>query len=148
MDESKWIDFYQKASKHKVWVKVMTKDGKHFFFDQAKEWLKVKDHCEEKCTFIEDMELQFRSHKCPLDITGDEAGAYLCHSAMGEMGGDTTHFLTFGVLKSDGLVHKQMWMVPELLKDQEYADAIEDCFEEAIIYNEKKKKNNQEQVQT
>ena len=40
-----------------------------------------------------------------------------------------------------------MWMVPELIKDMEFEEDIEDCFEEAFIYDEKKKKIQQEQVQ-
>ena len=140
MDEEKWREHYRSSNKDKVWVKVMTKDGKHFFFDGKHEtWAKVKKHCESKKTFVKEMHLQFRSHKCVLDI-GDPAGIYLVRSAMGEMGAGTTNFLTLGLLKDDGLVHKQMWMIPELLKDLEYEDEVEDCFEEAIIYNEEKTK--------
>tara|TARA_B100001123_G_C14748739_1_gene803975 strand:- start:28 stop:468 length:441 start_codon:yes stop_codon:yes gene_type:complete len=146
MDEAKWRDFYSKASKHDVWVKVMTNDQKHFFLmeKELKGWIDdVKTHCYESNTFVEEVHLQFRSHKCVMDLK-DSLGVYLVRSAMGEMGGVTTSYLTFGVLKKDGLVHKQMWMVPELLKDKEYADPMKDCFEEAIIYNEKTKADTEE----
>lgn len=146
MDESKWRDFYSKASRHDVWVKIMTGDQKHFFLmeKELKRWSEeVKTYCDENNTPVKEVHLQFRSHKCVMDLK-DSQGVYLVRSAMGEMGGDTLSFITFGVLKRDGLVHKQMWMVPELLKDKEYADPIEDCFEEAIIYNEKKKEDAEE----
>lgn len=146
MDESKWRDFYSKASKHDVWVKVMTDDQTHFFFTEKeiKRWLDdVKTHCYDNGTFVKEVHLQFRSHKCVMDLEGS-LGVYLVRSAMGEMGGATIKFITLGVLKSDGLVHKQMWMVPELLKDKEYADPIKDCFQEAIIHNEKKKEDTEE----
>ena len=146
MDESKWRDFYSKASKHDVWVKVMTDDQTHFFFTEKeiKRWLDdVKTHCYDNGTFVKEVHLQFRSHKCVMDLEGS-LGVYLVRSAMGEMGGATIKFITLGVLKSDGLVHKQMWMVPELLKDKEYSDPITDCFEEAIIHNEKKKADTEE----
>jgi len=146
MDESKWRDFYSKASKRDVWVKVMTGDQKHFFFMEKElaGWVDdVKTHCYDNSTFVKEVHLQFRSHKCVMDLK-DSLGVYLVRSAMGEMGGDTTNFITFGVLERDGLVHKQMWMVPELLKDKEYSDPMTDCFEEAIIYNEKKKADTEE----
>ena len=146
MDESKWRDFYLKASKQDVWVKVMTDVHIHFFFREKElaRWVDdVKTHCYDNSKFVKEVHLQFRSHKCVMDLK-DSRGVYLVRSAMGEMGGDTTNFITFGVLKRDGLVHKQMWMVPELLKDKEYSDPMTDCFEEAIIYNEKKKADTEE----
>ncbi len=146
MDEEKWREHYRKSNKHKVFVKVMLKNGKHFFFNDYSVWKEIKEYCESKLTFIEEMHFQFRSHKCVLNL-GDPVGVYLIRSVMGEMGCDSVNFLTLGLLKEDGMVHKQMWMVPELLKDMEYTDPIEDCFEEAIIYNEEKKANAKKQVQ-
>jgi len=66
---------------------------------------------------------------------------------MGTMGGASTNYYTFGVLK-DGKMHKEMWLVPELIMEKEMVDDLDQCFEEVIIYNEKKKKNTEEQVQT
>ena len=148
MDSSKWRDYYKKANKQQVHIKVLLKDNKHFFFPLKSYyiWKEVGEYCNVNGTFVKEMELQFRSHKCPLEIK-DPVALYLVRSAMGEMGGDTTNYVTFGVLKEDGKVYKQMWMVPELIKDMEFEEDIEDCFEEAFIYDEKKKKIQQEQVQ-
>ena len=41
-------------------------------------------------------------------------------------------------------MHKQMWLIPELIVEKELFDELDECFEEAIIYNEKAKKNRQE----
>ena len=79
MDESKWRDFYSKASKHDVWVKVMTDDQTHFFFTEKeiKRWLDdVKTHCYDNGTFVKEVHLQFRSHKCVMDLEGS-LGVYL-----------------------------------------------------------------------
>ena len=138
MDDSKWREHYKKSNKQRVFIKVMLKDGRHFFFHEYDTWQEIKKYCKTKSTFIEEMHFQFRSHKCVLNI-GDPVGIYLVRSAMGEMGAKTTNYLTFGLLKEDGLVYKQMWMVPELLRDLEYEDPIGECFEEAIIYNGKEK---------
>jgi len=56
---------------------------------------------------------------------------------MGQMGGDTKHYFTTGKVLNDK-VEKKMWITPELIVDKEYDDEIENCFEEAIIYDKTK----------
>ena len=53
---------------------------------------------------------------------------------MGQMCSENKQFYTTGILK-DGIVYKQMWLVPELIVEKELEDDIEDCFEEALIRN-------------
>jgi hypothetical protein len=146
MDAEKWRKHYQTCDINVVWVKVMTTDGEHFFFSDYGVWQEVKNHCEKKSVFIEDLHLQFRSHKCIMDVA-DAEGLYLVRSVMGAMGGQSANYYTVGVLK-DKEVHKQMWLVPELVMEKEMVDNLDQCFEEAIIYNEKKKTNRKKQVQT
>jgi hypothetical protein len=146
MDEEKWIKHYQTCDINAVWVKVMTSDGKHFFFSDYKVWQEVKSHCEKNFVFIEDLHLQFRSHKCIMDVRNAK-GLYLVRSVMGTMGGPSANYYTVGVLKGKE-VHKQMWLVPELIMEKEMVDDPDQCFEEAMIFNEKKKTNRKKQVQT
>lgn len=147
MDNDKWQEFFSsniKSNIKRVFIKVMTSDGKHWFFHDYNIWFEIKAHCEKNDLFIKDLHLQFRSHKCILDVEDSEA-VYLVRSVLGGMGIETKHYFTFGVLR-DGIVYKQMWLTPELLLDKRYEDTLENCFKEAIIYD-KKKKNREKQIQ-
>jgi hypothetical protein len=147
MDDEKWAKFYSSDKKNvsKIFIKVMTSDGEHFFFSDYDKWYSIKEYCQKNSVFIKDLHLQFRSNKCPMDI-GNPNAIYLVRSALGSIGQPTKNYYTFGVLKDDGLVHKQMWLVPELILDKEYTDDLSACFEEALIYNDEKKKNRKKQV--
>ena len=57
---------------------------------------------------------------------------------MGQMGGQTKNYFTTGLVNGDK-VEKKMWLTPELVVDKEYEDEIENCFEEAIIYDKTEK---------
>jgi hypothetical protein len=140
MDNKKWADFYSsdKNNISKIFVKVMTTDQKHWFFSDYDIWYEVKDHCEKNSVFVQDLHLQFRTHKCIIDIEECDA-LYLVRSALGSIGQPTKNYFTVGKLK-DGVVHKQMWLTPELILDKEYDDVLSGCFEEAMIYNGQKKK--------
>ena len=70
----------------------------------------------------------------------DGDGIYFVRSVLGTIGMKTKEYFTVGVLKNKE-VHKEMWLVPELLKEKDYVDQIENCFEEAMIRYEKKKEN-------
>mgnify|MGYP003133804146 FL=1 len=142
MDNQKWTEYYT-ANKNiiskTIFIKVMTSDGKHFFFHQYDDWYDVKKYCEDQCVQVKDFQLQFRSNKCPVDVS-DGDGIYFVRSVLGTIGMKTKEYFTVGVLKNEE-VHKEMWLVPELLKEKDYVDQVENCFEEAMIRYEKKKEN-------
>lgn len=143
MDEQKWKDHYSKSDYNRTWIKVMTEDGQHFFFSEYDDWYGIQDYCEKNSVFIKDMHLQFRSHKCIMEIPDDTEGIYFVRSVMGAMGMKTKNYFTVGTLK-DGVVSKKMWLVPELIFEKELEDDLDQCFEEAMLYNGKKKKNRKE----
>lgn len=151
MNEQKWKEHYANCDYNKVWVKMMTEDGQHFFFHDYNEWYKIQNYCKENSVFIKDMHLQFRSHQCIIDTEfgvelPDVDGLYFVRSVMGGMGMKTKNYFTVGVLK-DGLVHKKKWLVPELIVEGETEEeSLDQCFEEAMLYNGKKKENGEEQV--
>jgi len=144
MDNKKWGEFYSSDRKNvsKIFVKVMTTDKKHWFFSDYDVWYEVKDYCEKNSVFIQDLHLQFRSNKCIIDI-GECEALYLVRSALGAIGQPTKNYFTVGTL-NDGVVHKQMWLTPELILDKQYDDDLSGCFSEAIIYNEQKGKKRKE----
>jgi hypothetical protein len=57
---------------------------------------------------------------------------------MGQIGSDTKNYYTFGRIFGNK-VKKEMWLVPELIIDKEFEESIDECFPEAIIYNETQK---------
>tara|TARA_Y100001963_G_scaffold117657_1_gene163725 strand:- start:799 stop:1251 length:453 start_codon:yes stop_codon:yes gene_type:complete len=144
-DKDKWLPRYR-SNKTAVWIKCILTDGQQMFFDHFSGWLEIKELCEANNLFIAKLELQYRSHVehvFSLDEERDCDGIYLIRSMMGELGGDCRQYYTSGILK-DGKIDKIMWLVPELIVERKTSDDISECFEEAIIYNDQKKKNRKE----
>ena len=142
MDQAKWAEFYKTLSrveKKKVWVKLRFSDGHQCYFYEHRAWLNVKTLCEKESIFITHFELQFKSHLVNIDIDGAEA-LYLVPSVMGRIGKSSKNYLTVGVLKNS-VIHKDMWLVPELVVEKSMSDPLSRCFEEAIIYHEKTQEN-------
>lgn len=138
MDNNQWLKHYR-TNKSAVWIKAKLTDGQEFFFETHHGWKGIKSVCDAKKIFFSELCLQFRSHEVKIDVE-DAEGVYLVRSILGQVGADCKHYYTVGVLE-DKEMHKKMWLIPELVPEKEHVDDISDCFEEAIIYNEKKKKN-------
>ncbi len=139
MKKENFLKHYR-TNKQAVWTKCQLTDGKEYYFDKYGSWKIVKNYCKNNKVFIKDFRLQFRSHEVIIDIPDDIDGFYFVRSVLGRMGGVTNEYLTVGLVK-DQSVKKEMWMIPELVVDKTFEEGIHECFEEAIIYNEKKKKN-------
>lgn len=133
-----WLEEYKK-DKSAIWVIVTLSDGKQIWFKDYDVWLEIKAMCEEKLLSVINLSIQFKSHKEEVDIGGAEA-VYLIRSLMGQMGGSTRYYYTVGKLK-DGVMHKSMWLTPEIIEERKEEDSVENCFEEAIIYNHGKREN-------
>lgn len=132
----KWIDAYR-TNKSAVWIRCTLSNGEELFYDKFDGWKEIKKKCESEKLFFKSLSLQFRSHKVDVDVS-DCDGVYLIRSVMGQIGGDTRNYYTFGRIFGDK-VKKQMWLVPELIVDKEFEESINDCFAETIIYNEASK---------
>ena len=52
------------------------------------------------------------------------------------MNGPSKECYTIGTL-NDGMVNKTMWFTPALVEEMKTVDKIEECFEEALVYNGK-----------
>ena len=143
MTDSNWLQHYR-TNKAAVWVKCRMCTGEYVYIDDISVgWIALVQRCRKEKIYIKHMTLQFRSHEVELDIS-DIDGIYLIKSVLGQMGGVSRQYITFGRI-IDGKVYKQMWITPDLILDKEYIDPIKDCFEEAIIYDEfraKEKKAN------
>ena len=136
MNNEKFLEKYR-TNKQAIWIKIKMTDGKELFFDEYESWHSVKTMCDATGVFISHFHLQFRSHEIKIDIK-DADGLYFIRSAMGQMGGETKHYYTVGVIKGD-VVTKKMFIIPELIEEKSYEDDIESCFPEGIIYNGQKK---------
>jgi len=134
-----------RTDKQAVWTKCKLTDGREYYFSKYDTWKIIKSYCSQNEVFIEDLRLQFRSHEIHVDLPEDIDGVYYVRSVLGKIGGATNEYLTVGLVRGKN-VSKQMWMMPELVVDKTFEEGIDECFAEAIIYNEKKKKNREEQV--
>ena len=132
MNDQEWVKHYRK-NKEAVWIKIKLTNNQEFYFHEFEGWNSIKKKCESQGLFVKELHLQFRSHKIEIDLEDAEA-VYLIRSIMGQMGAQNKQYYTTGILKN-GIVYKKMWLIPELVVEKELEDDIEDCFEEALIYN-------------
>ena len=116
---------------------VTVKDGTEYFIDSTQRWHELKRYCDNNNVFINKLSIQFKSHRERIDIK-DIDGIYFVKSVIGMLGAESKQTYTIGKLK-DGIVHKTMWLIPELIIEREYDDRESDCFQESIIYDKEKK---------
>lgn len=131
-----WLIEYKK-DKTLTWFKVTLSDKLDYYFSNYSEWAEIKRICESNKLNVISIGLQYKSNSCNVD-TIDADGVYLVRSALGAMGEVTKQTITIGKLYNN-IVYKTMWVVPELVEQLNDQDVIENCFEEAIIYNDKQK---------
>tara|TARA_B100000287_G_scaffold298985_1_gene282174 strand:+ start:429 stop:854 length:426 start_codon:yes stop_codon:yes gene_type:complete len=126
------------AGEKEVFINVELSNGRDVYFSDYNSWLEIKDICYSEDLTLARLALQFRSHLEEINIDDAEA-VYLVRSVMGQIGQKSKSYLTTGTLVGD-VVHKKMWLTPELIVEKEYEDTVEGCFEEAMIYNGEGKK--------
>jgi hypothetical protein len=131
-----WLIEYKK-DKTLTWFKVTLSDKLDYYFSNYSDWADIKRICESNKLNVISIGLQYKSNSCNVD-TIDADGVYLVRSALGAMGEVTKQTITIGKLYNK-IVYKTMWVVPELVEQLNDHDVIENCFEEAIIYNDKQK---------
>lgn len=133
---SDWLTEYKK-NKTLTWFKVTLSDKLDYYFNQYEDWFDIKKICQSCKLNIISIGLQYKSNSCNVD-TIDADGVYLIRSALGAIGEATKQTITIGKLHNS-IVYKTMWVVPELVEQLNDQDKVENCFEEAIIYNDKQK---------
>lgn len=136
-----WIIHYRQ-DKHAIWISAHLDNGERVYIKQNENgslitWKKIADYCSDNGYNIEGVTLQYRSHEVYTD-TSDAEAVYLSKSVVGVMGSDESKdCFCLGILK-DGFVEKSMYVAPELVVQITTVDKVEDCIEEALIYNDKK----------
>ena len=120
--------------RQRIWVHFETSDGKHLYLNEYKKWLTVQEYIDKNNVTITKVGLKYRSHEVSTDVDGASA-VYVVKSVKGELHGETLQCYTIGLLKDDGKMHKTMWITPALVEDIISVDDLEECFEEAIVYN-------------
>lgn len=133
--EDGWAAAYQKGGRKRIWIMVKFSDDKIIYLADYQQWLALKSEVEELNLRIIEIGLRFRTHLITVDTSEAEA-VYIVRSVMAQFGGDTIHFYTTGILE-DGVVTKTRWHVPALVEETKEDSDLEDCFEEALIYNGK-----------
>lgn len=132
-----WLEEYKK-DKYKTWIRVTLSNDLEIYLLDYSDWLELKSYCKDNYLSINKVGLQYRSHSIEIDTSGSN-GVYLTKSILGAFGQSTKQTLTVGKLVGN-TVQKTIWIVPELVKELEDEDAVENCFEEALIYNYEKER--------
>lgn len=127
-----WLEEYKK-DKYKTWIRAILSNQVEIYLKDFSEWIDLKEYCKTNKLSISKVGLQYRSHSIEIDTENCD-GVYLIRSIIGSFGQSTRQTFTVGKL-IDGIVKKTSWIVPELIKEIDSEDKVEDCFEEAIIYN-------------
>ncbi|NBO99224.1 MAG: hypothetical protein EBU90_03730 [Proteobacteria bacterium] len=129
-----WRKAYSSGNKHKnIWIVIETSKDDIVYLEEYSQWLTFKDYCKDNKLKINSIGLQYKSNLIKTDTTQADA-VYLIRSVKGQMGGVSRDCYTIGIAKN-GKVQKTMWLTPELIEDNSYEDDLENCFEEALIYN-------------
>lgn len=136
--ENNWLDIYGSSDprSEETWIVCKLANGEDLYSCVIDKISGIKKYCEEQKTHVVSLGLQFRSHTVNKESQNADA-VYIVKSVRGQMGGCSTHCVVLGVA-NDGVVNKDAYCTPELLKIYDSEDKIEDCFEEMLIYNEQK----------
>lgn len=132
-----WLEAYR-ADKYKIWVKATLSNNEERYFCDYKDWYKVKNYCINNDLSVYEIGLQYRSNYLGIDAQDCE-GIYLVQSLIGVMGEQSKKTYTVGKIVDD-IVHKQVFMTPELVQDRMEKDPVSSCFEEGILYHYEKRK--------
>jgi hypothetical protein len=141
-----WLKAYKSKKENchlKTWIVCNVGDDKEFFLLSNNKVSMIKEYCNANNFQIRSIGLKYRSHEIKFEEHSDE-GYYIVKSVKGSMGVETKHCIVLGAIR-DGKVYKKAYIVPELIVLYEDVDDIEKCFEEALIYNDKKK-NRKKQI--
>lgn len=132
-----WLEEYKK-NKYNIWVRAILNNGTEIYLRDFYEWMDLKEYCKVNKLCIDKVGLQYRSNSIEIDTTGTDA-VYLVRSILATFGENTRNTYTVGKVYGTK-VKKTIWITPELIQHLEEEDSIEQCFEEAIIYNYAKEK--------
>jgi hypothetical protein len=107
------------------------------YIPDYKDWLTIDTYLKSINCEIHAVGFQWKTHAVEFDIT-DADGVYIAQTLRGEMGGKTKRCMSVGIIYGDTM-QKQLWTVPELIKDIEYEDVLDNCLKEALYFHEKKR---------
>ncbi len=135
-NKEKWSQVFR-TNVRATWLIVTLKDGSEYFIDNTDRWHELKRYCDNNNVFLSKLSIQFKSHRETIDIRGID-GIYFAKSVVGMLGAESKNTYTIGKIKN-GIVHKTLWLIPELIVEREFEDYESGCFEESIIYDKAKK---------
>lgn len=136
--EQAWLQIYTSPDDRasETWIICKLSNGTEIFSCITGKIDNIKKYCNKHNASIDSVGLRFRSNTIKQN-TKDCDAVYIVKSVRGQMGGNTIYCLVLGTLKN-GIVSKTAYCTPELLEIYTSEDKVEDCFEEMLIYNDKK----------
>ena len=138
-EEDGWRREYQNPAKQNlIWIYILFSNESVVFLDDFNDWLTVENYCNEKDLKITEIGLQYATNRITETVSNAD-GVYLIRSLRADFGSKPKQCYTIGIV-SGNKVKKKTWIVPELVFSFSSNDEIENCFEEAIVYHDKKRK--------
>lgn len=131
-----WLEAYR-SDKYKIWIKITLSNNEERYFCDYQDWHQVKQYCVDNNIDVYEIGLQYRSNYLGVE-SKDCDGVYLVQSLVGVMGEESKKTYTVGKI-IDGIVHKQIFMTPELIEDRTDKDPVSSCFEEGVLYHHEKR---------
>ena len=125
-------------NRRRIWIYFKTSQNKEVYLSEYKQWLTVQEYLDKNNVTIKEFGIQYRSHRVT-EKCSKKDGVYVIRSVKGELHGLTKQCYTLGIVKGED-VHKTMYLTPALIEESKVVDNIKDCFEEAIVYNDKESK--------
>lgn len=132
-----WLKEHRK-DRYKTWIKVTLSNGQKRYFHDYQDWQKVKNLCQTDKVDIIEIGLQRKSNYVGVDTTNCD-GVYLIRSIIGMMGQEAIKTYTIGKIFDDQ-VHKQVYLIPELIEHRKEVDSVSSCFAEALLYHNERSK--------
>jgi hypothetical protein len=129
---NEWLSEYRK-DKYKIWIKITLSNAEERYFCDYADWYNIKDYCKNSSIDVKEIGLQYRSNYLGVDASNCD-GVYLVQSLIGVMGEQSKKTYTVGKIVGD-VVHKQVFMTPELIEDRTEIDPVSSCFAEGLLYH-------------
>jgi hypothetical protein len=119
-----------------TWVLCVLNDGRWAYVSQDEDFRNIKKFCIDNKVFIEQLSLKYKSHVVKFDTEGGD-GVYIVKSVKGAINAETVDCIVLGKIDGDK-VYKKAFKSPELVEMYSDTDCVDNCFLEALIYNEKR----------
>lgn len=130
------IAYHDPANRKLIWIYIALSNGEIIFLDSYDKWLSMQQYCVDHRVNIVDVGLQYKTNRIIENVENCD-GVYVVTSLKADFGASARKCITIGKVKGD-TISKQAWYTPELIFAYSSVDRLQESFEKAIVYHDKK----------